>query len=170
MNISTRKYFKSTESALETSEIIDFSGYDFPGFEVKEPVKVDLLLNPSISLISLSLTIHAQVQTNCARCYAPIKEKYVLKPAFKIREEDLLDDMAELPFSPSGDILLEELVYQELLTSFPTIFLCEEDCEGLCQHCGKLKQDCTCEYEPEIDPRLQVLQQLLKDDEADSET
>lgn len=169
MNISTRKYFKSTESVLEKSELLDFSEYEFPGFEIKEPVKVDLSLRPSVSLLDLSLTIVAQVNTNCARCYAPVKEEYILKPNFKIREEDLLDDMAELPFLPNGDIVLEELVYQELLTSFPTIFLCSEDCEGLCQHCGKPKQECECIHEQEIDPRLQVLKQLLVDDEDESE-
>ena len=43
------------------------------------------------------------------------------------------------------------------------VFLCSEDCKGLCAVCGKNLNEGPCDCKPEPDPRLAVLAQLLKD-------
>lgn len=164
MNITTRKYLKENEIPLEIQKSLDFSMYEFSGFSISKPVDISLTLKPGKNFAELSLYIQAQVETSCARCCDPVSEKHIIESNFMIREEDLQDNMAELPFMQNGDLELEEVIYQELLTSFPTIFLCSEECEGLCQKCGKKVKDCTCVHEPEIDPRLQVLRDLLQED------
>ena len=40
--------------------------------------------------------------------------------------------------------------------------LCSLDCNGLCPRCGSNLNDGPCDCEPEIDPRLEKLKDLLK--------
>ena len=62
---------------------------------------------------------------------------------------------------------LDELVVSDILLELPTKLLCKEDCKGLCSSCGRNLNEgkCGCE-EKTVDPRLEVLRQLLdkKDD------
>ena len=43
--------------------------------------------------------------------------------------------------------------------------LCSPDCKGLCARCGKNLNEGPCGCKKELDPRLAVLGQLLKDKE-----
>ena len=40
-------------------------------------------------------------------------------------------------------------------------FLCQDDCKGLCPHCGVNLNHGSCNCKPDTDPRLAVLEQLL---------
>ena len=64
-----------------------------------------------------------------------------------------------------GDELeLSELAVSVFILGFDSKNLCSEDCKGLCQICGANlnEQACNCKDES-IDPRLEILAQLLDD-------
>ncbi len=69
-----------------------------------------------------------------------------------------------------GSIDLGILVNDAILLGLPIKRLCEEECRGLCQYCGKNlnRGDCTCTVES-IDPRLEVLRTLLAEGEEGGE-
>ena len=71
------------------------------------------------------------------------------------------DEIIEVP-----DLQLDvsELAVTEIVLSLPMKHLCKEDCKGICQTCGKDLNDgpCDCNH-AQVDPRLEVLAQLLKD-------
>ena len=61
-----------------------------------------------------------------------------------------------------GFLDIDEQMKEQLELEFPSRFLCNDDCRGLCQKCGKNLNDgnCGCSTK-EIDPRLMPLQKIL---------
>lgn len=162
MFLPIRKYFRKTETPLYKQGEFDFSNWDFPAFSACGPVCYTLEVQPEDGTARILLSVSAQVQADCARCLAPVRFTQLVNREFRVREQDLADEMAELPFTEDGSLDVQEFVFQELMLEVPSVILCKEDCEGLCQCCGKPKAECRCEPEPLGDPRLQVLRQLLK--------
>lgn len=116
----------------------------------------------------LTLTATVGYRAACARCLDPVSgsftvtlERTVAAEA-TLTEKQLEENVDEYAVIEDGRLDLDALMQEEILLCFPTRFLCEEDCPGLCPRCGKaLKNgDCGCpQHEP--DPRLAVLATLL---------
>lgn len=116
--------------------------------------------------------LHSSVELTCSRCAEP----FSMPLQFKIEEEfrptiDIVTG-ASLPL-PADDeeatqidehhlVDLTEVVRQDLLLAIPPNPVCRSKCAGLCPICGKNWNEgpCDCKRD-EIDPRLQVLKQLL---------
>jgi uncharacterized protein len=58
---------------------------------------------------------------------------------------------------------LTEAVRQNTLLALPMVTVCQEDCKGLCDQCGKDLNLGLCDCEPEVDTRMSILEQLLQD-------
>ena len=74
--------------------------------------------------------------------------------------EEYNDDYIE---TPDATVDLDELTTSDILLELPHKYLCKEDCQGLCQVCGKNLNtgECDCQTE-EVDPRLEELSKLLE--------
>jgi uncharacterized protein len=101
----------------------------------------------------------------CDRCARDV-DKPVEFPLHAILADQLAnDDGEEDPwlFLTEGDCAdLDDIVTTTFVLSMDSKFLCQEDCKGLCCRCGKNLNDGPCDCRAEADPRLAVLQQLLK--------
>lgn len=91
---------------------------------------------------------NAELRLNCDSCLTEFS-KTIEFPVFGVfkKETDSSDDS----FIFSGNSLeLDELLYSELLCSFPMRNVCKEDCKGLCIKCGhNLNEgDCGCDRTP----------------------
>lgn len=72
-----------------------------------------------------------------------------------------MESEEDLPITAEGKLDVSELVYTELLVTAPSMFLCDENCKGLCPVCGKERAlGCTCE-ENVTDGSFSILKQLL---------
>ena len=69
------------------------------------------------------------------------------------------DDYIE---TPDYQLELDDLAISDILLELPSKFLCNDDCKGLCQNCGKNlnKGECDCS-KSNVDPRLDILKQLI---------
>ena len=65
---------------------------------------------------------------------------------------------------------LDAELLELLELSFPSKMLCDEDCKGLCQKCGKNlnEGECSCDM-TEIDPRMLPLKKLWEEMQTDQE-
>lgn len=72
------------------------------------------------------------------------------------------DEDDSVAFIDSDKINLNELIENNILMSLPIKKLCNEDCKGLCQGCGRNlnKVACDCENKA-VDPRLAKLKDLF---------
>ena len=110
----------------------------------------------------ISTNLHAV----CDRCAAPF-ERRVSWPVHAVltRSLEREDEADEWTFLlQEGDKAdLDEILTTAFVLNMDSKLLCKPDCKGICPRCGKNLNEGACSCRPEIDPRLAVLGQLLKD-------
>lgn len=156
------------EADLGTSRDIKL---DYPTIWIAEDVRLSPLqgifrATRTSKGIYISGLLQSKIQTNCARCLTDI-----LCP-ITIELDDLFHyrmaaPIGEFQINETGILDLAPLVRELSLLAVPMQPLCKADCQGLCVNCGQNlnEADCGCQEE-EIDPRLTVLQSLIKGYEA----
>ena len=138
-------------------------GVDFPS-----PMKVKGEITNTAGYMRMVAYASVDYRAECARCLSPVAGEFALslektvspKDMLENLDEDKLDDYAIVE---DGFLDIDEQVLMQLEMEFPSRFLCDEDCKGLCQRCGKNLNEgpCSCEKN-EIDLRLEPLRQILE--------
>lgn len=117
--------------------------------------------------IRLRASYSGPFELQCARCLDPIPEHLqgdfdlIFRPFGAdsgVGERAISEEETEIGYYDGSGLLLEDVVREQVLLSLPTRTLCQEDCKGLCQHCGQNLNgnDCHCEAAP-ADPRWHAL-------------
>lgn len=117
-------------------------------------------------------TLTTSVELVCSRCLEPfaVPVRVALEEEFHPTLDivtganlPMLKDAEEATQIDSHHILdLTEVARQDILLALPPYPVCRSRCAGLCAHCGKNLNEGPCDCKDEqIDPRLQVLKQLL---------
>lgn len=123
-------------------------------------------LSGDVRSMFLKCDISVGYKTHCARCFCDVESVFetdILKPvALKGALEDEEDDEYLIAEKAALDLYIP--VMDAVILEFPMRVICRDDCRGLCSKCGKdlNEGDCGCDTR-EIDPRLEVLRQLLVD-------
>lgn len=165
---------------IQVSEITD-EGLDLTLEEALEsspvrllgPVKAQLHLDRIGSEVVARGEARALFELQCSRCLKNYADDTVLpinvvyRPAEELRDEqkhEIKEDELETGFYRGDELDIQELVSEQILLTIPMKPLCSESCKGICPHCGTdlNTSTCTCE-EREVDPRLAVLKNLLRD-------
>ena len=134
------------------------------GVEFASDVHVVGKLTDNAGYMKLTLEAELPYSSECARCLAPVNGVFSLDFERTVVVENTLTDEQldelcdEYVVAVDGELDVDEALREELLLGFPTKLLCQEDCLGLCEKCGKPKRDgdCGCSKR-EIDPRLAIL-------------
>jgi len=160
-------------------------GLNFETRESKEHFCVDqadCFLNGDVGVSGLLTRLNDEVfltgrvntvlVLNCSRCLEPFAHpvKTKLKAHFVpfddkpdlVGEVELHSADVDTEFYDNDRVDLTQSVRDGILLAVPVIFLCREDCNGLCSQCGvNLNQgSCSCAKELPIDPRLKILKTL----------
>ncbi len=116
-------------------------------------------------VLLLDMTVEGERKLLCDRC-AKEFSKVVSVPfeACIVDHLDNEDDEDDFIVCESDELDLSELSVSIFILGFESKNLCSPDCKGLCQICGANlnEQACNCKNES-IDPRLEILAQLLDD-------
>ena len=132
--------------------------------------------------MSLSADITVDYTVPCDRCldetafYLEFAFDRVISAAAspEARERMISEDEEEwdgvtddLIYVSNGCIDFTEDLAEAIVLEFPMRHLCDDNCRGLCQICGKKinEEHEGCIPKKEIDPRLKVLQKLLENSE-----
>jgi DUF177 domain-containing protein len=112
----------------------------------------------------INVDIKYTYSTQCDRCLKYITKKANTTLSGKLIEEDV-DELTEdenLIYYENGFLDLNNYISMEIISSLPMKSLCDEECKGICQRCGKDLNDgeCNCEDE-DIDPRFEKLKNFL---------
>ena len=155
----------SPGKSVEFDYLPDLRSLTFEGVEgFLEPLRAVGRVWNEASVLHLSAELTARLRCVCARCLTPL-EKAVELPVEVVltdREEDA-DDVEIIAFS-GDEIDLDDFLVSAFVLSLDPVFLCKEDCLGLCPRCGKNLNDGPCGCGPEPNPRLALLRQLLEND------
>lgn len=166
MQFDLKRFIQNGKTPYRAELECRLSDYDWPGYEPQQPICAVFEAVPTMQGVDLTLAVKATVNAQCARCLAPVEEKYSFVREWKLREQDLGSEELELPISEKGSLDLDELVFEELVLEVPPALLCSEDCKGLCPVCGQpIAAGCSCckaeSEDAPADERLAILKQLL---------
>lgn len=164
MVVDLRRYFQADGAVEALSFVLDFSGVELGGVKpFCAPVKVEAGLRSFAGSVELRAEVGYTLQMPCDRCAETVTRTYA-KNFFHIlvRELEGEEDGGDIIPVPEEKIDLGQLLLEDVLLDMPAQYLCRDDCKGLCPKCGKNLNEgpCGC-YQPEVDPRLEVLRQLL---------
>jgi uncharacterized protein len=115
--------------------------------------------------------LRATVDYECSRCLTDfdqpvsvrLAELYHYPPESAPPGEPSIGDDVHLDLTP--------VVREDFVVSIPIRALCRPDCKGLCPQCGANWNEGPCDCrDDEIDPRLAVLADLFKQQNAQEET
>jgi uncharacterized protein len=174
---------------LDLSEILTHLGMRFP-YQVDEPPLVDEDLECSSriqgkitftntgSVLVIDGSVDTSVVVPCSRCLAysehpvhvPIEETFPMeiKPVGpRGRQTQVVIEEDESPIAEKlfdGPLFdLTELLRQGITLALPSQPLHDEDCKGLCPHCGQNLNEASCSCEiKEINPAFAKLGALLQ--------
>jgi len=169
---------------LNIDEIGD-EGLDFKTRKSKEHFcidQADCFLNKDVEVsgvltrlkeeVFLTGRVDTVLSLNCSRCleqfnhpvqnklkshFVPLGNKVASAGEVELHAVDI-----DTEFYENDRVDLTQSVRDGILLAVPVIFLCREDCNGLCSRCGvNLNQgSCSCAKELPIDPRLEILKTL----------
>lgn len=146
----------------------DFAGLDFDSvLAFQAPLMMEGTVRNTAGLLTLSAVLHAQLLCLCARCAGSFSKSLDIPVELTLAAE-LEDDENPDIWLLEGDCLdLDEVALNAFVLNLDSRFLCRPDCKGLCARCGKDLNAGPCDCKAEVDPRLAVLEQLLKDNQEE---
>ena len=168
MEIDLRKLFqgedgfdRNSNGVIERQYELDLSGVELGGAKpFCAPVKVRARLRGFAGSVELNAVVEYTMSMPCDRCAELVTREYTREFSLLVRESR--EDTGEFITVPDERLDLDALVLEDLIMDMPGQYLCREDCKGLCPSCGKNLNEGPCECgEPQVDPRLEVLRQLL---------
>ena len=141
-------------------------------------VNVDITVNGSLNRIDddvyLKGTVMTSVVASCSRCLdtlsypvdSDLKSHFVRSNDRSISKRDVELHASDIDAEvyENQQIDLTQSIRDSILLAVPVIYLCEENCKGICSQCVKnLNQGlCKCVNESFTDPRLESLK-IFKD-------
>lgn len=166
MLLDLSKIIQTPDSELPFRTELDLHDLEFGGnHPVQEPVLAEGIVRNTAGVLVLRGTVSTRLHAVCDRCASEfLREVSYPVQAVLVREiedEDTADEWTFLLKEDKAD--LDEILTTAFVLNMDSKLLCRPDCKGLCCRCGKNLNDGPCECRPDVDPRLAVLGQLLKD-------
>ena len=167
MLLQLTQVFDIEGNEAEVSFPMDLTDCDVDGVHpFNQPISVCAKAVNRAGVVTLSYSITSAIQLRCDRCLTMfpydlnITGQQIL--VRKLHDQSFLDeDYLEVP----NDCLdVSELARDEIFLRMPSKILCKEECKGLCPKCGINLNTGSCQCgKKEVDPRLQILGQLLNE-------
>ena len=136
----------------------------FPIVE-KKPVSIRIT-NSGKKVLKLEADGAVTVAIPCDKCLKDVPTTFTIhleeELDMKASKEDRIKDLDEINYVTGCSLDVEQLVHNEILIRWPLRVLCQEDCKGICSHCGKDLNDgpCSCEQES-LDPRMAAIRDIF---------
>ena len=132
----------------------------------------DITINGEFWFDGLNFVTEGKIRSEgdyeCARCLVPVHHVRTdsYHEVYSVPQKgDNVEDLEFLPFD-GETIDLRDLIRETLIINEPAQVLCQEDCKGLCVHCGANLNTSPCSCDSfVVDPRFAALRALL--DESD---
>lgn len=135
------------------------------GYPVQEPVVAKGQIRNTAGVLLMEGELRTVLHGICDRCAEPFQRQVVQSfhavLTTHLENEDEADEWTFLLEDDTAD--LDEILTTVFVLNMDCKLLCKPSCKGLCFRCGKNLNDGPCGCRPELDPRLAVLGQLLKD-------
>ncbi|MEG0963430.1 MAG: DUF177 domain-containing protein [Lachnospiraceae bacterium] len=99
----------------------------------------------------------------CDRCLTDVDRVFRVRvdKEIDLTGEDKEKSMDVLNYMIGTSLDVDQLIFGEILVSWPMKVLCKEDCKGICNQCGinLNTSECQCQR-TELDPRMAAIQDI----------
>lgn len=163
MVLDLKKLFIGNTENISDEHKMDMSKIEINGvFPFVSPVIIKYVIKSQSSLIRLKASVSLDFKYPCDRCADTVNMSYEYDFTHILVTNVNDDTNDEYVVIDDFKIDLDKLIHEDILLQIPTKVLCNPDCKGLCQKCGKNLNEgfCNC-LKDVVDPRLDVLKNLL---------
>lgn len=165
--------FSDLTSAKKRSKEInvtyDLAPIKFDGevIKTKEAVSVVGKINSLGDILTMRFSVKTVLELKCSRCLDTFIYPIDIDIEERFTNNDEYRESEEIVFVDSDTLDIAQVVESEIVSTLPIKRLCADDCNGLCQQCGKnLNKDaCQC-MTNDVDLRLAKLQELFGNKEV----
>lgn len=125
------------EKGLTLSERFDPAAMklDTPELRFNAPPTVTAAFQKERETVMVQVEATGDIEMTCGRCLEVYKQPY--------------DGRFSLGYDVKGELFLDvtDDIRQEILLSYPVLFICKEECLGLCPQCGRNLNEglCNCD-------------------------
>ncbi len=167
MLLNLAKIIENPNTMVSFQASLDLSALPFGGgYPAQEPVVAQGTVRNAAGVLLLDGQVSTTLHGVCDRCAAEF-QRTVCYPIHAVLVRELSNDNGQEDpwvFLLRGDDAdIDDIVTSAFVLNMDSKLLCRQDCKGLCCRCGKNLNEGPCSCQPEADPRLAVLKQLLKD-------
>lgn len=136
-------------------------------FPIKNNKPFELsIVNEENKRLNLSLATTVVVTVPCDRCLTDcdITFDISIDKTIDIKDGRLVSVDDDISFIEDDEILVDNLLFDEILVDWPSKVLCKEDCKGICPKCGTNLNISSCDCDlREIDPRMARFQDVFEE-------
>lgn len=126
-------------------------------FRFVTPVAYDITARKIDKSIRIRGSIDSTLMLSCSRCLDlyefPVSTEFdvELEPvsmAPDAHEVELKKEEMDIGYFEGDEIDLQPIIYEEILLVLPMMPLCKDDCQGICDICGKNRNNevCACRH------------------------
>ncbi len=135
----------------------------FNGIEFPEPVRVVSRIKNMAGYMTLTASASVPYITRCARCLKEISRVFTHTFTRTLATRLQNGENDDYLLIRDDRVALDEPLLEDLVLNLDFVYLCKEDCKGLCPKCGKDRNEgeCGCSDKKEVDPRLAILAKFL---------
>ncbi len=109
------------------------------------------------------------IKENCSRCLKDMIVHENISVSGLLANDEIMQENEDVILMQDDMLDMEHILDMALIDYAPFKLLCKSDCKGLCKDCGVdlNTETCKCNIVDEnIDPRMEVLKGLLKNNEG----
>ena len=169
MNVDVSEVISTENKEISRNAQIEFTSFDagMGEFPVLETAPFTLsVANLGNKRLSITGRTDVTIGIPCDRCLEDVPIVFSLDLSKEIDlARFLADDPEELEdasYMIGTNLDVDQLIFGEILVSWPTKVLCREDCKGICKRCGTNLNlaECRCQ-KTEPDPRMAAIQDIF---------
>lgn len=168
MIIDVSSILKEFGGRIKIDSMVKIPDTDFLGSSYSFPNEFHIVGDITNNGKSLILSLHCtgSMDTQCARCMKDISVDIdFFANEHLIRSDAEFNEEEDVILFDGHTVELDDIIADNLIMNIEPRYLCDEDCKGLCPHCGAdlNEGECGCNREV-IDPRWQGLADLMKNE------
>lgn len=161
MIIDLRGVFSGKIADLPVNAEIDFSSLTLNGINpISSLVSVDCHITNKADIVKLCGKARFSYKAPCDRCATVTEREYSIPIDHIIVNSVANADEEDFIVSENMELDLDDLIRTDIILGLPYLFLCSDECKGVCSGCGKNlnEEDCICEKQ--IDDRWAKLSEF----------
>ncbi|MBQ7128530.1 MAG: DUF177 domain-containing protein [Clostridia bacterium] len=163
MNIDLRGVFSGKLQEIPIDEKYDFSDLEIGGIKpICSPVSVLGSVFTRAEVVTLEAVAEFNYKAPCDRCCTPTEKTFKIPINHIIVNSLTGEDESDFIVSENMELNLEDLTRSDIILGLPFLFLCKEDCKGICPKCGKNLNSEECICKPEVDERWAKLSEFYE--------